>query len=307
MKKTLLIASLALTFAVFMAACNSCNSNKFKQAENGLLYRFETTNPEGAQPQAGDVLVGELLLRLENDTLFTNVGNADRIFQVAESPMFKGDILEGLLMMHVGEKAIFKIPADSIGNFMQESQMPPMYKKGAGQFFYYEIALMDIVTKDELAQEQANFIEEMNQRKEEEPATLAKYIADNNITVKPTKSGLYVIVNKKGTGAKVAAGKKVSVNYTGRLLDGTLFDTSREADAKAADKVQPGRTYEPLTYTVGAQSMIKGWDEGIMGQPAGSEITLVMPSELAYGARGAGKDILPYSPLVFILTIESVE
>ena len=114
-------------------------------------------------------------------------------------------------------------------------------------------------------------------------------------------------MNKKGTGAKVAAGKKVSVNYTGRLLDGTLFDTSREADAKAADKVQPGRTYEPLTYTVGAQSMIKGWDEGIMGQPAGSEITLVMPSELAYGARGAGKDILPYSPLVFNLTIESVE
>ena len=304
MKKTLLIALWALTFAVIMTACDK---NKFKQAENGLLYRFETTNPEGAQPQAGDVLVGELLLRLENDTLFTNVGNADRIFQVAESPMFKGDILEGLLMMHVGDKAIFKIPADSIGNFMQESQMPPMYKKDAGQFFYYEISLMDIVTKDELAQEQANFIEEMNQRKEEEPATLAKYIADNNITAKPTKSGLYVIVNKKGTGAKVAAGKKVSVNYTGRLLDGTLFDTSREADAKEADKVQPGRTYEPLTYTVGAQPMIKGWDEGIMGQTAGSDITLIMPSELAYGARGAGKDIMPYSPLVFNLTIESVE
>ena len=304
MKKTLLIALWALTFAVMMTACDN---NKFKQAENGLLYRFETTNPEGAQPQAGDVLVGELLLRLENDTLFTNVGNADRIFQVAESPMFKGDILEGLLMMHVGDKAIFKIPADSIGNFMQESQMPPMYKKGTGQFFYYEIALMDIVTKDELAQEQANFIEEMNQRKDEEPATLAKYIADNKITVKPTKSGLYVIVNKKGTGAKVAAGKKVSVNYTGRLMDGTLFDTSREADAREADKYQEGRTYEPLTYTVGAQPMIKGWDEGIMGQTAGSDITLVMPSELAYGARGAGKDIMPYSPLVFNLTIESVE
>ena len=53
--------------------------------------------------------------------------------------------------------------------------------------------------------------------------------------------------------------------------------------------------------------MIKGWDEGIMGQPAGSDITLIMPSELAYGSRGAGKDILPYSPLVFNLTIESVE
>lgn len=304
MKKTLLFASLALTLAAFTTACNS---NKFKQTENGLLYRFETQNSEGAQPQNGDVMVGELILRIENDTLFSNVGSPDRIFQVAEAPMFKGDIVEGLKMMHVGDKAIFKIPADSIGNFMMESQMPPQYKKGSGQFFYYEISLMDLVTKDELAQEQANFIEEMNQRKDNEPATLAKYIADNNITAKPTKSGLYVIVNKKGDGPKVAAGKKVSVNYTGRLLDGTLFDTSREADAREANKVQEGREYGPMTYTVGSQPMIKGWEEGIMGQPAGSDITLVMPSELAYGARGAGKDILPYSPLVFNLTIESVE
>lgn len=304
MKKTLLFASLALTLAAFTTACNS---NKFKQTENGLLYRFETQNSEGAQPQNGDVMVGELILRIENDTLFSNVGSPDRIFQVAEAPMFKGDIVEGLKMMHVGDKAIFKIPADSIGNFMMESQMPPQYKKGSGQFFYYEISLMDLVTKDELAQEQANFIEEMNQRKDNEPATLAKYIADNNITAKPTKSGLYVIVNKKGDGPKVAAGKKVSVNYTGRLLDGTLFDTSREADAREANKVQEGREYGPMTYTVGSQPMIKGWEEGIMGQTVGSDITLVMPSELAYGGRGAGKDIMPYSPLVFNITIESVE
>lgn len=295
---------MALTLAAFMTACNS---NNFQQTENGLLYRFETQNSEGAQPQAGDLLVGELILRIENDTLFNNTGNPDRIFQVAEAPMFKGDIVEGLQMMHVGDKAIFKIPADSIGNFMMESQMPPQYKKGSGQYFYYEITLADLVTKDELAQEQANFIEEMNQRKENEPATLAEYIAKNNITAKPTKSGLYIIVNKKGDGPKVAAGKKVSVNYTGRLLDGTLFDTSREADAREANKHQEGREYGPMTYTVGSQPMIKGWEEGIMGQPAGSDITLVMPSELAYGARGAGRDILPYSPLVFNLTIESVE
>ena len=170
MKKTLLFATMALTLAAFMTACNS---NNFKQTENGLLYRFETQNSEGAQPQAGDLLVGELILRIENDTLFNNTGNPDRIFQVAEAPMFKGDIVEGLHMMHVGDKAIFKIPADSIGNFMMESQMPPQYKKGSGQYFYYEITLHELVTKDELAQEQANFIEEMNLRKENEPATLA--------------------------------------------------------------------------------------------------------------------------------------
>ena len=272
-----------------------------------MLYRFETTNPEGAQPQVGDVLVGELIWLLDGDTLWNNTGKADRIFQVAESPMFKGDIPEGLLMMHVGDKAIFKVPADSMAKFMQSNQMPPKYQSGTNQYFYYEISLMDIVTKEELEQEYANMMEEAKQRQEEEPALIAKYIADNKITAKPTKSGLYIIVNKKGTGAKVAPGKKVSVNYTGRLLDGTLFDSSREAEAREAGKYLEGREYGPLTYTVGSQPMIPGWEEGIMGQPAGSDITLIIPSELAYGARRAGKDILPYTPLTFNLTIESVE
>ena len=304
MKKFLSFAILATTCAVLFTACNK---NNFKKTENGLLYKFETTVADGEQPNVGDLLVGELILRLENDTLFSNMGHPDRIFQVAEIPMFKGDIQEGLLMMHKGDKAIFKIPADSIANFMQPNQMPQGYQSGKGQFFYYEITLNDIVTKDELAQEQANFMEEMEQRKNDEPAAIQKYLADNNITAKPTKSGLYVIVNKKGTGAKVATGKKVAIDYTGRLLDGTLFDTSREADAKAANKYMEGREYKPLEYVVGgAQSMIKGWEEGVMGQPAGSEITLIIPSELAYGARGA-MEIMPYSPLTFDLTIVSVE
>ena len=304
MKKILSFAIVAMTCAVLFTACNK---NNFKKTENGLLYRFETTVPDGEQLKVGDLLVGELTISLESDTLFSNVGHPDRILEVAETPMFKGDFQEGLLMMHVGDKAIFKVPADSIAKFMQPNQMPQGYQSGKGQYFYYEVTLNDIVTKEERAQEQANFMQEMEQRKNDEPATIQKYLADNNITAKPTKSGLYVIVKKKGTGAKVATGKKVAIDYTGRLLDGTLFDSSREADAKAANKYMEGREYKPIEYVVGAQSMIKGWEEGVMGQPAGSEITLIIPSELAYGPRGAGQDIMPYSPLTFDLTIVSVE
>lgn len=303
MKKVLSIALAAMTCAVLMTACNQ----NYKKTANGLEYRFETTVADGQQPQAGDLLVGELVLRLENDTLFTNAGKPDRIFQVAERTMFKGDIQEGLLMMHVGDKAIFKIPADSIASFMGANQMPKQYQQGAGQSFYYEISLMDIVTKDELAQEQANYVKEMETRKENEAATLAKYIADNNITAKPTQSGLYIIVNEKGNGPKVAQGKMVTVNYTGRTVEGNMFDTSREADAKEGGIYKQGREYKPFSYTVGEQPMIKGWEEGLMGQAAGTKLTLVIPSEIGYGARGAGKDIQPYTSLVFNITIESVE
>ena len=69
-------------------------------------------------------------------------------------------------MMHVGDKAIFKVPADSMAKFMQSNQMPPKYQSGTNQYFYYEISLMDIVTKEELEQEYANMMEEAKQRQE---------------------------------------------------------------------------------------------------------------------------------------------
>lgn len=303
MKKFFFLSAMALTFAGLMS---SCNSDKFKTTENGLQYRFETVNNDGEQPQVGDILVGELTLKLDTFQLWSNTGNPDRIMQVSET-MFKGDINEGLMMMHKGDKAIFAIPADSIGKFLMENQMPKQYKRGEGQMFYYEIVLNDIVSKEELVQEQANFMEEMQQREADEPKLLAQYIQENNITVKPTASGLYIVVKKKGNGPKVAAGKTVSIDYTGRLLDGTVFDSSREADAKAAGKPTEGRTFEPLTYVVGQQPLIQGWDEGVMNQPEGTELTLIMPSKLGYGSRGAGRDILPFSPLVFDITIVSVK
>lgn len=303
MKKILRLTVLAMACVSLFAACNK---NNFKKTDNGLLYRFETVNNEGDQPQIGDVLVVELTWRLDSTVLFSNVGKPDRLMQVRQD-MFKGDINEGLLMMHKGDKATFAIPADSIAKFMQPNQMPPSFQQGTDQKYYYEISLVDIVTREELEQEQANFVEEMNKRQAEEPALIAQYIKDNNITVKPTASGLYVIVRKKGNGPKVEAGKDVSIDYTGRLLDGTVFDSSREADALEAGLVQQGRKYEPLSYKVGAQPLIKGWDEGVMGQTEGSEITLVIPSEIAYGSRGSGKDILPFTPLVFDLTILEVK
>lgn len=303
MKKVLYFSALALVCAVLATACKG---NKMKKTENGLEYRFETINQEGDQVELGDILVGELTWKLDTTVLFTNAGHPDRIIQVRED-MFKGDVNEGLLMMHKGDKAVFAVQADSISMFMQENQMPPMYKKGAGQKFYYEISLIDIVSQEEQMEEQNRFIEEMSKRQEEEPAVLAQYIKDNNITVKPTASGLYIVVKKKGNGPKVEAGKTVSIDYTGRLLDGTIFDSSREADAREAGKYDERRPYEPMTYKVGAQPLIKGWDEGVKGMPEGTELTLIMPSKLAYGERGAGMDILPYSPLVFDITIVSVK
>ena len=283
----------------------ACGGNGFKTTDSGLMYKFEKQNKSAQQVQDGDVLVGEMTIKFDTIQTFSNVGNAGRIMQATKT--FDGDLYEGLLMMHVGDKATFAIAADTLAKFLQANQMPPYYQPGKGMKIYYEISLQDIVTKDEIMQEQANYMAEMQDRSQKEPEEIAAYISNNNIKEKPNADGLYVIVKKKGNGPKVAAGKKVAINYTGRLLDGTMFDSSVESDAKRGNIYAAGRTYEPLTYTVGQMSLIRGWEEGVMGQPEGSILQLVIPSAMGYGPQGAGEMIPPYSPLVFDIEIVSVK
>jgi FKBP-type peptidyl-prolyl cis-trans isomerase len=304
MKKSIKMAALFVAAATMMVACNG-DKEGFKKTDNGLYYRFDKQNKDGQQVQEGDVLVGELTIRFDTTTIFTNKGEARRIAQA--TPNYEIKIGEGLLMMHVGDVATFAMDADTAAKYVDPNLMPANYKEGTGQKLYYEISLQDIVSREEMEQERLNFNNSMDERMKSEPDDIAAYIKDNNITAKPTADGLYVIVKKRGNGPKVATGKEISVNYTGRLLDGTIFDSSVESDARQGNVYNPQRPYEPMTYVVGRDKLIEGWEQGVMGQPEGTVLQLVIPSALAYGPRQMSAVILPYSPLVFDIEIVSVK
>ncbi len=291
MKKQIRMATMIVAGAAMLAACGSGDMKGYKQTENGLYYRFEQQDKNAQQVQEGDVLVGEMTIRLDTNVLRTNVGRTERLMPAI--PTYDGVLHEGIMMMHLGDKATFAIEADSMAKFMQPNQMPPMYEKGKGMKFYYEINLQDIVTKDEFAAEQANYEAEMEKARTAEPELIANYVKENNIKVQPNADGLYVIVKKQGKGTKVAVGRQVAIHYTGRLIDGTMFDSS------------VGN--EPLSYVVGQMGLIRGWEEGVMGQPEGTQLQLIIPSAMGYGSQGAGQMIPPYSTLIFDLDIVSVK
>ncbi len=83
----------------------------------------------------------------------------------------------------------------------------------------------------------------------------------------------------------IKAGDSVTIEYTGRHEDGTVFDTSKASVAAEAglDEEQPGRDYEPLTFEVGAEEVIQGLEEGLIGLEAGDTPAIAVPPEKAYG------------------------
>lgn len=87
----------------------------------------------------------------------------------------------------------------------------------------------------------------------------------------------------KDTSKRIENGDIISVDYVGKLEDGTLFDTSVKEAAIEAGIYNQRRDYNPLTFTVGAGQMIKGFDEGVVGMRVGEEKTLTIPPEEAYG------------------------
>lgn len=308
MKKLFKMVMMVTCAALLVASCSQQSDiDGFKKTKSGLHYKFITNNKDGNTLAVGDVIVGELKMFFKNDTVFNNFGNPQRIIRVQESA-FPGDINEGLRMLHVGDYAIFAVDCDSMAK-MFTGQMPPNYTPGNGDKMYYEIKVADVITANEMAQEEANYRANMEERRLQEPKTIADYISAHNITATPNADGLYIIVRKKGNGPKVEMGKQVQMDYAGYLLDsiGTLFDTSKEKLAKEGGLYNPNREYTPLSYVVGKMGLIKGWENGVMGQPAGTQLTLIIPSELGYGSNGAGNLIEPYTPLRFEIEILSVK
>jgi peptidylprolyl isomerase/FKBP-type peptidyl-prolyl cis-trans isomerase FkpA len=107
------------------------------------------------------------------------------------------------------------------------------------------------------------------------------------------ESGMKIEDVVVGDGALATAGKLISVDYTGRLEDGTVFDSS------------VGRA--PFEFTLGAGQVIEGWDKGFDGMKVGGKRTLTIPPEMGYGASGAGGVIPPNATLIFDVELLDVK
>jgi FKBP-type peptidyl-prolyl cis-trans isomerase FkpA len=120
---------------------------------------------------------------------------------------------------------------------------------------------------------------------------ILEYLKTNGIKdAQETPSGLFYRVEKKGEGAAVQPGNMVRVHYTGRLLDGSKFDSSLDRG-------------EPLQFPIGQGRVIPGWDEGIPLFAIGGKGTLYIPSGLAYGEREIPDLIPAHSVLVFDIEV----
>lgn len=183
----------------------------------------------------------------------------------------------------------------SMGNNFRASGITEInvndFADGVAAVFYGSQPKM---TYDEAKEEIRKYFTAMEAKQKEEAAKAAEinekagkdFLEENGkrVEVKTTPSGLQYEVLKEGDGTQPTANDQVEVHYTGKLIDGTVFDSSEERGMPA---------------TFGVTQVIPGWVEALQLMKAGSRWRLFIPSQLAYGPNGAGGVIGPNATLIF--------
>ena len=254
------------------------NNIKVPATETGLYFK---SLKEGRGPLAtkGDLVTVEFnMSTLDGTQIFSTEETGEPVFFELGQPFDTEGMNQALLKMKEGGKARVIIPSSLAFGERGRGGMVPPYTT-----LISELELVKIQSKEEYD----------SQQHLGETGQIEKYLNENGITEKPTASGLYYVEREKGAGPQPKAGDKVKVWYTGKLLDGTVFDASSNRN-------------QAFEFPLGQGRVIKGWDEGIALMNQGGKATLIIPSNLGYGERGSGQRIPPFSPLVFEVELQEV-
>lgn len=224
------------------------------------MYYLETLEGTGLAPETGDSLWVHFTGEFLDESIFqSTLEGPPFIFQIGVGEVLDG-FDEGVSYMKRGGEATFIVPS--------------WLAYGANGYYTipgYTTLLYKVQLVDDAGFDNAE--------------DLAAFLDANQIDTQPTESGLYYIETLAGTGEEPLPLSGVSVHYTGMLLDSTIFDTSIGGS--------------PISFTLGAEQVIPGWDEGIALMKKGGKATLIIPHTLGYGVIGSGTVVPPKAYLVF--------
>jgi len=306
MKFSNLIFGAALT----LASAATLNAQQYQKYPSGLEYKVVTKGTGNYEAKPGDIARVHISFAVSDSTLIDSrkMNNNMPIEQPINKPGFEGDVFEGILKMKKGEHTEFRLGAKEL--FEKTNQpMPEWIKPGA--YAVWHVEMVDLKSKEQMEKEAT---EKSAKQMATDEALILSHLKSKGIAVKALPksgvvkanpkvaykdaSGLYYIVTKVGTGAMGADDKSVSVNYTGSLLDGTVFDSN----------VDPKFNHvQPIEFTVGKGQMIKGWDKMLPKMKTGDKVIAILPSPLAYGPQARPPHIPANGILQFEMELLSVK
>jgi len=289
---------LVFVLAVALTACNN------ESTPYGLTFTRHRTGT-GPQVRDGEYLVMNLVAIDENDSVWhdTYKENQPMIVRVAPPvlPGLKEPGETGVYrMLHVGDSVSFDIDAETIYVRTWNQELPNYMDPGLE--VTYQLSVIEIVDEEglekyrlrNLERYEAERIENQIRQYGKDTTAIANYLKEKSIVAVKTLSGLSYTVDRDGTGPVAKSGKKVAVRYTGKLLNGNVFDSNLDA-------------VDPFVVNVGRGDVIAGWEEALQLVKKGGKYTFYIPSLYGYADQGSGAKVPPNAVLVFEMEVKDIQ
>ena len=261
--------------------------------ESGLIVLSQ--KGKGKKAQTGDYVDFDfVMMDMNGDTLIDSFGIEPVEMQLGLEEFICKGFEEALCMVPEKGSMSFVIPS-SLGFDAEgfEGLIAP-YTSLVVDLTMNEVMDKDAFEKKQQARE-AEEEKERQRRLQIEQDLITRYIKDYGITETPTESGLYIVRQEEGEGALAVWGDNVAVHYILSNLNGDQIESSYDFG-------------EPMRFTIGRGEMIAAIEEALMTMAPGAKVTLISPSELAFGEFEIDKELLPaYSPLVIELELVAIE
>lgn len=291
-KRHLLIVS---AFAALTTLFTSCKDGDWETSPTGLKHQF-LKNEEGENIQVGDVVQMHVKYSTSKDSvLFNSFTTPQPITMEVPASQFKGSFEEAVCLLSEGDSAKFLIAADSIFRKEYGAVRPAFIDSGS--YLTFVVKVLKKEKKEAYASRmEKEKAERSGKQKAIDKELIEKYVAEKGLKTNVTESGIHIQIVKEGKGTVPVTGDTVGVQYTGRTLDGKVFDSSRKED---------GGMGSPFDFVLGVTPIIQGWQEGVAKLKQGDRATLIIPSTLAYGEQSTPR-FGPNSVLTFDVEIVKV-
>ncbi len=282
MKNSLYFPFAVVLLLLTILACSSKYPG-FDKTESGLYYKIYHISKDTAKARTGDWVTIEMRYSCMingKDTVLYNSRQSSAPVKFALPPSaYKGDLYEGIRMMAEGDSADFIIGADSlfIKTFKMD-QRPPIVDSNSVLNFHVHLVTLDSPEK----------------MKAKEANALYFYIKHNDITVSPTKSGIYIIESVAGQGISIDTGCLVKLHFSVGTIDGQVIFSSLNQGA-------------PMQFYYGEKFDTPGIEEAIGTMKKGGKAKVIVPSSMGFGEFGKGNIVSPYTTLIYNVEIVDVQ
>jgi FKBP-type peptidyl-prolyl cis-trans isomerase len=255
-----------------------------------FYYKLIEIGEGSRKAEPGFYITADLNYRTIKDSLFFAGVRKFRLENAGKPGSFEG----GIELLREGDSASFMLEVSDFFEQTLESKVPEFL--GTGEFMKIDLRILEIQSDKEFQQEKELFLEWVREFRLTEFDLIENYLSKNELDIAPEASGIYFLSHNKGDGPPVTKGKRITIHYEGKFLNGKFVDSTREAE-------------EPLDFIYGQEMfLIEGLDYALGKMNERGRAVVLIPSELAFGPSGSYKGIVPpFTALIYEIEVLKVE